>query len=94
MSPDENSSWLKRNSVVFEESEGDPRLWRNEHVDRASLGNFDLKNGIAGEAHAGHDDEIVCAWMKAKARVPDPRGEQPERLAANEAAEFHCGAPR
>src|SRR5580704_6935364 len=23
--------------------------------------------------------------MKAKARVPDPRGEQPERLAANEA---------
>jgi hypothetical protein len=34
-----------------------------------------LKNGIAGEAHAGHDDEIVCAWMKAKAGVPDPRGE-------------------
>jgi hypothetical protein len=26
--------------------------------------------------------------MKAKARVPDPRGEQPERLAANEAG---CG---
>ncbi len=26
-----------------------------------------------------------CAWNDAKPRVPDPRGEQPERLAANEA---------
>jgi hypothetical protein len=33
--------------------------------------------------------------MKANARVPDPRAEQPEGLAANEAGcgEFHCGAP-
>src|SRR5438477_11121110 len=26
-----------------------------------------------------------CAWNEAKPRVPEPRGEQPERLAANEA---------